>query len=281
MTTSIMKPTTPPGRQLALVIDGHRVGARIVGEKAPGRTLVMFHSLLADDGSFDLIALPLSLTNPVIVFNLPGFGFSDRVDGGLDAVADRLAAAVRLLALQPAPVLLGNGYGAFLALRIAMRHPDLVDRLVLAGCGAAFSEPGRAAFRAMSAGTQAKGLAGIADIAMRRLFSPEYQVAHPDLIEAMRQRFIGTDDATFHQACAALAALDWRGQLASVTQPVLVMAGEFDEATPQVMARALADELPNARLHILDGCAHVPQLQAPQLFMTAIEHFIGESPSPL
>jgi 3-oxoadipate enol-lactonase len=57
---------------------------------------------------------------------------------------------------------------------------------------------------------------------------------------------------------------------------VLVLVGEHDEATPPPMSRELAAGLPNARLKVLPGCAHVPQLQAPQLFLDAIGDFMTE-----
>ena len=50
-----------------------------------------------------------------------------------------------------------------------------------ADCGATFSEPGRAAFRKMSVAAKAKGLDAIADVTMRRLFTPEFQAQNPDL----------------------------------------------------------------------------------------------------
>ena len=59
--------------------------------------------------------------------------------------------------------------------------------------------------------------------------------------------------------------------------PVLVLVGEHDEATPPPMSRELAALLPNARLTILAGCAHVPQLQAPQAFLDAIGDFLPQS----
>jgi 3-oxoadipate enol-lactonase len=96
------------------------------------------------------------------------------------------------------------------------------------------------------------------------------------LIEERRKRFIAIDPQTFHGACHALAQLDLRGDLASVTMPVLVLVGEHDEATPPPMSRELAAGLPNAELHILPGCAHVPQLQEPQRFMEAIGPFIAK-----
>lgn len=257
---------------LTIDVDGHPVAILRGGEGAP---IVLFHSLLADASSFNRIVPVLLTTHHVIVLHLPGFGDSKRVDGTLEQVADRVAAAIQALKLALPPIFLGNGYGGFIALMTAIRHPDIAGRLILADCGAAFSEPGRAAFRGMSAGAAAKGLAGISDVAMRRLFAPEFQAANPQLIEERRARFVAVDPQTFHHACAALAELDVRAKLASVSVPVLVLVGEHDEATPPSMSQELAAGLPNAQLHILTGCAHVPQLQAPEQFMQAIESFIA------
>src|SRR5262249_57799827 len=103
-------------------------------------------------------------------------------------------------------------------------------KLILADCGAAFSEPGREAFRNMSAAAGAKGLAAITDVAMRRLFAPEFQAQHPDLMQGRREAFLRTDPAVFRAACEALASLDLRGEVAKVKAPVLVLVGEHDEA---------------------------------------------------
>jgi 3-oxoadipate enol-lactonase len=253
-----------------------RVGEQLVTGRAlgQGRPIVLLHSLLADRSSFEPLAALLARTHRVLMLDLPGFGDSHPVDGGLEAVADRTAEAIRALQLGEKPVVLGNGYGGFLALLMAIRHPQLAARLVLADCGAAFSEPGRQAFRNMSAAAAAKGLGAISEVAMRRLFSPAFQAGHPELIEQRRARFIAVYPDTFHAACAALATLDLREAARGLKLPVLVLVGEQDEATPPEMARELAALVPDARFLLLPGCAHVPQLQAPRQFLAAIEDFV-------
>jgi 3-oxoadipate enol-lactonase len=246
------------------------VNAAVSGEGPP---LFLFHSLLSDRASFDAIAPELSRSRRVIVPELPGFGGSKTVAGGLAAVADRMAEAVGDAA-SGSGIVLGNGYGGFVALQMAIRHPQVARKLVLADCGAAFSEDGRQAFRNMAAGAKAKGLAAITDVAMRRLFAADFQGAHPDLMRERREAFLRTDPQVLQAACAQLAELDLRPELSKVKVPVLVLVGEHDEATPPPMSRELAALLPNARLKILQGCAHVPQLQAPQLFLEAIADFL-------
>ncbi len=256
---------------LVINAGGGQVTARAIGN---GRPVVLFHSLLADGTSFDPLAQLLAPTHRVIIMNLPGFAGSDYVAGTLEPIAERMAQALAALKLAHKPILLGNGYGGFVALVTAIHRPDSLDRLILADCGAVFTEPGRAAFRGMSAMAKEKGLAAIADVAMRRLFSPAYQEAHPELTAERKARFLAVDPQTFHNACTALATLDLREQARTVRLPTLVMAGELDEATPPPMAEELAGLLPNAQLHILENCAHVPQLQEPGQFLAAIKGFI-------
>jgi 3-oxoadipate enol-lactonase len=246
-------------------------------QSGKGPPLFLFHSLLSDRASYDAIVPRLSESFRVIVPELPGFGQSEAVLGGFAGVADRMAEAVKDGAGGDAAIVLGNGYGGFVALQMAIRHPDIAAQLILADCGAAFSEEGRQAFRNMAAASRAKGLSAITDVAMRRLFAPEFQAQHPDLMADRREAFLRTDGEVFRAACNELAELDLRPELGKVRVPVLVLVGEHDEATPPPMSVELAAGLPNAHLEIIPGCAHVPQLQAPDRFLDAIGDFLPVS----
>ncbi len=240
-----------------------------------GPAIVLFHSLLADQTSFEKVLPSLMKNHQVIVLSLPGFESSSFVGGALDTIADQIAGSLKTLNLSPAPIFIGNGYGGFVALNTAIRHPSLASKLVLADCGACFSEPGRAAFRGMSENAKNNGLTAIADVAMRRLFAPAYQEQHPELIAQRKERFLSMNLETFHGACNALSTMDLRPLVKDLQIPSLVLCGEFDEATPPAMSEELASLLPNASLNILPGLAHVPQLQDPEAFFAAIDHFIN------
>jgi 3-oxoadipate enol-lactonase len=243
-------------------------------QSGDGPPLFLLHSLLSDRASFDAVVPQLSKSFRVIVPELPGFGRSRAVTGGLAAVADRMAEAVEHAADGEEAIVLGNGYGGFVALQMAIRHPGIATKLVLADCGAAFSEAGREAFRSMVAASRERGLAAITDIAMRRLFAPTFQAAHPKLMQDRREAFLRTDPEVFRAACDALARLDLRPELGKVKAPALVLVGEHDEATPPPMSHELAAGLPRAYLEIIPGCAHVPQLQLPRLFLDVIGDFL-------
>ena len=244
-----------------------QVHVRVFGDGPP---IWLFHSLLADAGSCVPLAERLAGNHRVAVPDLPGFAGSAMAGPALEAVADRLAGAMD----DPPGTVFGNGYGSFVALVLALRHPTLVRRLVLAGTGAVFSDTGRAAFRGMAQAASANGLSAIAEVAMRRLFAPEFQAANPALLAERRERFLETDLNVFTGACAELERLDLRDDVRRLTIPTLVMVGAQDEATPPPMARELATLLPDATLIELDGCAHVPQLQAPDRVVEAMREFV-------
>ena len=249
-------------------------GAVNAAEVGYGPPLVLLHSLLSDRVSFDAIVPELSRSFRVIVPELPGFGRSQPVIGELADIADRMAEAVKEASAGQAPIVLGNGYGGFVALQMAIRHPAIASRFIFADCGAAFSEGGREAFRNMAAASKTKGLAAITDVAMRRLFAPAFQAQHPELMADRRAAFLRTNEEVFRAACTQLAELDLRSELHKVKVPALVVVGEHDEATPPPMSHELAALLPDARLKIIAGCAHVPQLQAPKLFLDTIADFL-------
>jgi 3-oxoadipate enol-lactonase len=246
-------------------------------QSGKGPPLFLLHSLLSDRASFDAVAPNLSRSFRIIVPELPGFGRSQAVNGALADIADRMAEAVGEGAGGEDAIVLGNGYGGFVALQMVIRHPKIATRLILADSGAAFSEAGRQAFRNMAAASKAKGLAAVTDVAMRRLFAPEFQEGHPELMRDRREAFLRTDPEVFRAACAQLAELDLRPELNKVKVPVLVVVGEHDEATPPPMSQELAALLPDARLKIIPGCAHVPQLQSPAIFLELIGDFLPAS----
>ena len=101
-------------------------------EFGQGPALFLFHSLLSDRASFDAVVPMLSQSFRVIVPELPGFGRSKAVEGGLVAVADRMAQAVKEGAGAGKAIVLGNGYGGFVALQMAIRHPGIASRFIFA-----------------------------------------------------------------------------------------------------------------------------------------------------
>jgi 3-oxoadipate enol-lactonase len=241
-----------------------------------GPDIVLLHSLLSDRNVFDPVVEPLAATHRLNLVDLPGFGETSLIEADMDAYGDLIGALLVAGSFDPATTtVLGNGLGSFVALAAALRHGSAFDRLIIANGGAGFSEAGKAAFGGMIAGVRNGGMEAIIEVAIRRIFTEEYLEAHPDRAEERRAVLRNTDPDAFIAACTALLGLDYRPTARQVTNPTLVIAGSLDQATPPAMAVELADLIPHARLEIIDGVAHAPQLQAPDRFVALVTSFLA------
>ncbi len=238
-----------------------------------GPVLVLLHSLLSDRSSFDPLAAALASTRRLILINLPGFGTSPPAEP-LGGYADRIADALDALGIAGPADILGNGLGGFVALTLAIRHPAKVGRIVLIGGGVAFPEVGRATFRGLADKVEREGMASVADIAVKRMFTDEVIAAHPELIAERKALFTAIDPAVFAAAARSLATLDLSDELASIRNPTLIVVGEQDAATPPAMGRELAERLPDASMMELPGVGHAPHLHAVEEVVRAITPFL-------
>jgi 3-oxoadipate enol-lactonase len=240
-------------------------------ETGSGKPLVILHSLLTDRRAFDGV-LP-SLPGRVIALDLPGYGLSDRAASSIEAFADQMAAAIAGICDEPATVM-GNGLGAFVALGLAIRHPDLVGRLILVGAGATFPEPARPAFANMAQLVTTNGMPAVTPTALRRIFTDEFLETHPEEAAERVRVLEAADPEVFVTACLALQEVDFTDGASNLAIPTLIVVGEEDQATPPAMAATLDGLLPDSRVVVLPGIAHAPQLQDPDGFIQTISSFL-------
>ncbi len=240
-----------------------------------GPPLLLLHSLLSDRTSFARLATLLADRRRSILVNLPGFGASPPTEPALAAYAERVLELCDELALPPDTDVLGNGFGAFIALAAASRRSESFGRLVLAGSGVAFPEAGRATFRGMAEKVERDGIDSLADAAMQRMLSREFIAANPDIIAERRAAFTAIPPDVFAGACRALATLDLSAELSRIRNPVLVVVGSLDPATPPALGRDLAERLPDARMIEMPGIGHAPHVEDPEGFLAAIGPFLG------
>jgi 3-oxoadipate enol-lactonase len=247
-----------------------------VVETGGGRAVVLLHSLLSDRGAFDRVTPRLAGERRVLLVDLPGFGNSTPVGPRLEDFADRIAENFARLALKPGETdVLGNGFGGFVAVALAVRHGAQFDRLVLVDTGAAIPSAGKPAFHKMAALVESGGMEAVLDAALARMFPADFLAAHPDIGEERRAALRRMNPTHFAAACRALAALDLRDESASIRNPTLIVVGLKDTATPPVLSHELAAKIPRAQLVELPHCGHSPHIQDPDGFWAAIKPFLG------
>jgi 3-oxoadipate enol-lactonase len=246
-----------------------------VVRQGQGRNLVLLHSLLSDRTAFDKIAPRLAAERTLWLVNLPGFGASAPAGPTLEDFADRIARQLTARGLDGPTDLLGNGFGGFVAVALAVRHGRLFDRLVLVDTGAAIPPEGQPAFHGMAARVEAGGMEAVLATALQRMFPDDFLANHPEIAEERKASLRAAHPAHFAAACRALAAFDRRADLAAIRNPTLVVVGLRDTATPPALSHELAAGIPGATLVELPQCGHSPHIQDPDGFWQAIKPFLA------
>ena len=179
------------------------------------------------------------------------------------------------LKLPQATDVFGNGFGAFVALELAIRHGTRFGRLMVADTVAAFPEAARVPFRDMAEKVRASGMQAVLDAAIGRMFPADFQAARPGVVAARKAALSRVDAECFARACLALAQLDLEPLLGGIRNPTLVLCGALDETTPPALAEQVARSIPGAQYREIPGSGHCPMLEQPALLVALIEGFAG------
>jgi 3-oxoadipate enol-lactonase len=169
----------------------------------------------------------------------------------------------------------GVSLGGMVGMWLAANAPDRIEALALCCTSACLPPAGLWLDRA--AAVRSGGLGSISKQVVGRWFTPAYQAACPGTVE----RFVTTmeQDVTpegYAGCCDAIATMDLRPLLASVTAPALVIAGAQDPATPPWHGAVIASAIPGARLRVIRGAAHLANVSsAAEFTATLLAHLAG------
>jgi 3-oxoadipate enol-lactonase len=263
-------------------VRGCRLRYLIAGE---GEPLLLVHGLGGAAANYLLLAPLLLEGRRVLVPELPGHGGSAPLPAApsLNGFADRIAILLER-ELGPAAVV-GHSLGGAISLRMAIRRPDLVDALVLAGA-AGISSGSRRARYALTVTALVKPGRRIApygarvarSAALKTLVFGRWGAADPPALpEEMARAFLSgparhTDTVSASQA---LMRDDPRSDLDRVACPTLVLWGARDNQLPVRDAFEYARRL-HAPLRVIADCGHLLIGERPDACADAIESFLRQ-----
>lgn len=215
----------------------------------------------------------------VLAPDMVGFGFTERpepITYHLDTWVGQLIGFLDALGLDRVSIV-GNSFGGGLALRVAARHPERVDRLVLMGsAGVRFEltegldavwgyQPSVPAMRRLLdifAFDRTLVSDELAEVRYRASVEPGVHESYAQMFPAPRQRWVD-----------ALATPD--DELAALRHPTLVVHGREDAVIPLSNAVHLLHTIPDCRLHVFGRCGHWTQIEHAQEFADLVAGFLA------
>ena len=226
--------------------------------------------------------LPVNKAFETLSYDQRGLGRTSRPESDYTMAdyADDAAALVRSMGWASCHVL-GTSFGGMVALNLAIRHPEVVDRLVLCCTspgGTAASYPLHELGR-LDADEAFATRMRLTD----RRWNPQADEPIPHLGAYYEQMVAAANAepdadqlAGLTRQLGARAGHDVVAQLPSIEQPTLVCAGRYDDLAPLENSELLALEMPNATLRVFDG-GHLFMIQDRSAFPAIVEFLRGEN----
>ncbi len=266
--------TTSPAQTGYASVNGLKMYYEIHGT---GQPLVLLHGAFSAIGtSFGALLPALAQTRQVIAFEMQAHGRTADIDRplSLEGMADDVAAALPQLGIECADIF-GYSMGAAVALHLAIRHPDVVRKLVLASATYNLN------------GIHPGLMEGLGDM------KPEMMFGSPWHEEYTR---IAPNPEHFATLFAKKTEMD-RGlrdlpaeTIAALKAPTLLIIGDSDLVRPEhavEMFRLLGGGvfgdtpagLPHSQLAVLPGTSHVTLVYRADLLLASIPPFL-DAPMP-
>ena len=276
-------PTRTPARHVpragVVRANGQELYYEIHGAGPP---LVLLMGIGYDSSLWTLQQVPaLSARFTVVLLDNRDAGRSSRAHHqySIADMADDVAGVLDALDV-PRTHVVGLSMGSMIGMELALRHPDRIDRLVLAGPA---SSPARSAIDPISIWNWVKANDPSGEVfggqQFTWLFSSTFlrdrqAVEDTAALLASNPHPVGPD--AYDRQARAYLQFDTTARLADIAAPTMVVVGEQDLLTPPWIAREVADAIPGARFECVrgDGSSHVLPLERPEDFNQLVTEFL-------
>ncbi len=247
-------------------------------DQGTGLPVVFLHAFPLNRTMWAEQEAALSSRFRVITIDLRGHGESDAPlwHYTLDQAADEVIGFLDHLSIRQA-VFVGLSMGGYVLFALYRKYADRVQGLVLADTRAqADTAEGKEARFQMAQIAYKNGPSAIADIMIPKLLSPTTIQTRPELVRRVRTMIEGTQVSGIAGDLMAMAERpDSIALLKQITCPTQIIVGEQDLATPPCDAKLMADRIPDARLAIIPGAAHLSNMEQPGLFNETIRSVVA------
>ncbi|MEV8373778.1 alpha/beta hydrolase [Kribbella sp. NPDC056861] len=210
----------------------------------------------------------LSADHHVVVPTHPGFGGTPRPDHltTVAGLAQHYAELLDELDLDEV-VVIGNSIGGWIAAELALLGTDRVSRIILVDAvGIEVADHPVVDFFALD----------FPSIAKLSYFDPETFRIDPSALPPAAQAVLAGNRATLAVYATSMTDPTLRDRLAGIKVPAHVIWGDSDQIVGPEYGRAFAEAIPGATFEVLAETGHLPQLESPQLLLSAVRRVAGD-----
>jgi pimeloyl-ACP methyl ester carboxylesterase len=244
------------------VKDGTKIYYEVYGS---GQPLVLLHGgLYGDISEYEKLIPALSKSHKVIAVETRGHAKSGigKQPYTYQLMADDAYAVIRHLTADSV-LLVGFSDGAVIAMDLAIRHPELVKKMVFAGgniSASAYRPTVMDDLKNLSGASLERDDPGF--VKERKKLMPEPE-RWPDFVELLKHAWVNQVGVTYQQ-------------LKTIKCPVLIAAGDRDQYNPIESFLSIYKLLPHAQLAIIPNSDHIIFYRQPGLMEQLVIGFMGK-----
>jgi pimeloyl-ACP methyl ester carboxylesterase len=272
------------------VVNGQPVHVREQG-RSSGKLMLMVHGWSSSWYAVSPLMSTFADRYRCVAVDLPGYGdspaFAQRAT--IAAYADILAGLIEQISSGQQVIMVGHSMGGMISLTLALRHPKLVERLILL-CPTisgdlsfwinTFISPITMLERVPGAsrviGRLEPYVTGVTDALMRPASFAERSVISAEDYAKLRADARRPGQGKVRAECYwAMRQGDLRGKLKKIICPSLVIWGMEDNTVPLRDASVVADEWPDAELKVIPKAGHWPQFETPEITRRYMRSFLS------
>jgi 3-oxoadipate enol-lactonase len=165
----------------------------------------------------------------------------------------------------------GLSMGGMVGQWLGANAPERVERLVLTNTSSYFADKNGWNDRLKL--VREKGIAAFAAANMERWFTKGFLQRSPQAVAPIQAMFAATPLEGYIACGEAVRDMDQRALLPKITAPTLVIAGRHDPATPLEANEYIRNNIPGARLEVLDA-AHLSNIEQRDAYTAAVLGFL-------
>lgn len=265
-----------PGRSERVKVEGGSLSAWVnEADRRDAPSILLSNGLAATHRLWDAQVAFLTRGYRVIRYDTRGHGESDVPTGPYrleQLVGDALAVLDHFDIAESA--FMGISLGGMTGIGLALSRPHRVTRLVC--CDARADAPASFldAWQERIAAIERYGVASLAVPTLERWLSPDFRASQPGEVERLAAMIRDTPRDGYIGCVSVLWELDYLARLGDLRVPTLYVVGSEDGAAPVAVMDDMARRTRGAELVVIDGSAHLPNVDNSAAFNAAIAPFL-------
>jgi 3-oxoadipate enol-lactonase len=168
----------------------------------------------------------------------------------------------------------GLSMGGMIGQTLALEHPEILDRLVLADTASQMPPEAGPLWDERIALVERHGMAPRVEETIERWFTPPFVTGSPDVVERIRMLIRTTAPQGFIGCGRAIQALRLADRLGEIDAPTLIIVGANDMGTPVALSELMRERIPDSELVVLESAAHISNVEQAERFTEAVVRFL-------